>query len=138
MSRQSFILAHSEARRNAMAAVADAPMGYSVEVRPATRTLSQNARMWAQLGDISRQVVWHGRKLDPEAWKHIFTASLRRLDVVPNLDGTGFVALGMSTSGMSKRELSDLTELMTAFGEEHGVRWSEPGFYRDEPQEATA
>jgi hypothetical protein len=45
---------------------------------------------------------------------------------VPNLDGTGFVALGLSTSRMSKRELSDLMELISAFGAERGVEWTEP------------
>ena len=62
--------------------------------------------------------MWHGRKLSAEDWKHIFTASLKRMDVVPNLEGTGFVALGLSTSKMSKREFSDLLELVNAFAAE--------------------
>jgi hypothetical protein len=45
---------------------------------------------------------------------------------VPNLDGTGFVALGMSTSRMSVREMSDLIELVFAFGAERNVEWSDP------------
>jgi hypothetical protein len=65
--------------------------------------------------------MWHGRKLSPDDWKMVFTASLKKMDVVPNLDNTGFVALGLSTSKMSKRELSDLLELVYAFGAEHGV-----------------
>jgi hypothetical protein len=40
------------------------------------------------------------------------------MDVVPNLEGTGFVALGLSTSKMSKREFSDLLELVNAFAAE--------------------
>jgi hypothetical protein len=81
--------------------------------------------MWACLTDISEQVTWHGRKLDSESWKAVFTSALRKLDVVPNIDGTGFVALGMSTSRMSKAEMSDLMTLMEAFGSQHGVVWSE-------------
>lgn len=96
-----------------------------LEVRPETRSSEQNARMWAMLGDISKQVVWHGKKLSPEDWKHVFSASLRKLSVVPNLDGTGFVALGLSTSRMTKTELSDLMELMAAFGAERGVTFHE-------------
>jgi hypothetical protein len=30
-----------------------------------TRTLEQNSRMWAMLGEVSRQVDWYGQKLDP-------------------------------------------------------------------------
>jgi hypothetical protein len=77
------------------------------------------------LGDVSRQVVWHGRKLDAEDWKNIFSASLRRLDVVPNLDSTGFVALGLSTSKMTVREMGDMLDLIGAFGAEHNVIWSD-------------
>lgn len=97
-----------------------------VEVKPETRSLEQNARLWAMLGDVSRQVDWYGKKLSPEDWKHVFSSSLRKLDVVPNLDGTGFVALGLSTSRMTKGELSDLMTLIEAFGAERDVCWSEP------------
>lgn len=95
-----------------------------VEVRPETRSLAQNRRLWAMLGDISSQVDWYGRKLSPEDWKHVFTASIRKLDVVPNLDGSGFVALGLSTSAMSRRDMAELQELMEAFGAERGVRFT--------------
>ena len=120
-----FILAHHEARRRAMQAVADAPDGYSVTIAEPSRSLPQNARLWALLHEISEQVDWYGKKLAPEDWKHIFSASLRKLDVVPNLDGTGFVALGLSTSRMSKRELGDLMTLIEAFGAEQGVQFQE-------------
>lgn len=112
--KQSFVLSHAEARRRAVQAVQNAPEGYAVIVKPPTRNLEQNALLWALLADVSEQVVWHGRKLEPEAWKHIFTSSLKRQDVVPGLDG-GFVVLGLSTSQMSKAEFSDLIELIHAF-----------------------
>lgn len=96
-----------------------------VEIRPQTRSNEQNARMWAMLAEISDQVQWYGKKLSPQDWKHVFTASLRKLDVVPNIDGTGFVALGMGTSQMTKAEFSDLMELIQAFGAERGVRFQE-------------
>lgn len=98
----------------------------TLEVRPETRSDAQNRRMWAMLADVSRQVDWYGRKLDAEDWKHVFSASLRKLSVVPNLDGTGFVALGLSTSRMTKAEMGDLMTLMEAFGAERGVVWSDP------------
>lgn len=125
--KRVFVLgAHPEARRRAVECVIDAPAGMVVEVKPATRSPEQNARLWAMLADISRQVVWHGRKLDSEAWKHVFTAALKKQDVVPNIDGTGFVVLGQSTSKMGKREMSELQELISAFGAERDVMWTEP------------
>lgn len=115
-----------QSRRYAHGLIDDAPDGYWVTVKPATRSLEQNSRMWACLGDIAAQVVWHGKKLTAEDWKSVFTAALKKMDVVPNIDGTGFVALGQSTSRMTKRELSDLMDLIGAFGAEHGVNWTEP------------
>lgn len=117
-------LVHQEARRRAVQAVLDAPEGHVVTIKPPTRSLEANAAMWAMLNDIASQVVWHGRKLDPTSWKHIFTSSLKRQDVVPNLDGTGFVVLGQSTSNMTKAEMSDLLELIQAFGAQHNAHWS--------------
>jgi len=77
------------------------------------------------LGDLSRQIVWHGRKLDAESWKIVLSSSLKKMDVVPNIEGTGFVALGLSTSKMTIKEMADMIELIYAFGSEHGVKWSE-------------
>jgi hypothetical protein len=113
-------------RANALQAIKEAPEGYCVTLKEATRSLDQNARLWATLAEVSRQVDWYGRKLSPEDWKHVFSSSLRKLDVVPNLDGTGFVALGLSTSSMSKREFSDMLELIYSFGAERGVVFAEP------------
>lgn len=96
-----------------------------VEVKEVTRSNEQNARMWAMLAEVSNQVVWHGRKLTPEEWKHVFTASLKRQDVVPGLDG-GFVVLGQSTSKMGVREMGELMELISAFGAQQGVKFSAP------------
>ena len=76
------------------------------------------------LTDISQQVEWHGVRLSPEDWKHVFTASLKQQRAVPGLDG-GFVVLGQSTSKMTKAEMSELQELMAAFGAEREVIFKE-------------
>ncbi len=117
-------MVHPQARANAIVAVQQAPEGYCVEVKPKTRTLEQNARLWALLTDVSHQVDWYGRKLTPEDWKHVFTASLSKQDVVPGIDG-GFVVLGKSTSQMSKGEMAELQTLIEAFGAERGVNFQD-------------
>ena len=94
-----------------------------LSIKPETRSLQQNARLWGMLNDISQQVDWYGRKLTPENWKHIFSAALKKQDVVPGLDG-GFVVLGLSTSKMTVGEMAELQELMEAFGAENGVRFT--------------
>jgi hypothetical protein len=94
-----------------------------LELKPDTRSLEQNARMWAMLGEVSDQVDWYGRKLTSEEWKHVFTAALSKQDVVPGIDG-GFVVLGKATSKMTVAEMGELMTLMEAFGAEKGVRFS--------------
>ncbi|MDE3021956.1 MAG: recombination protein NinB [Pseudomonadota bacterium] len=89
-----------------------------------TRSIEQNAVMWTRLSDISRQVNWYGKKLTDEDWKHVFSSSMRKLDVVPNLDGTGFVALGQSTSKMTRSEFQEMNDLILAFGSQKNVQWS--------------
>jgi hypothetical protein len=121
--RQLFRLVHPTARQMASRACIQAPEGYVVEIKPRTRSLDQNARMWAMLNEIAQQVEWHGQKLAAEDWKHVFSASLKQQRAVPGLDG-GFVVLGQSTSKMSIREMSDLMEIASAFGAERGVRFS--------------
>lgn len=78
--------------------------------------------MWAMLAEVSRQVDWYGRKLTPEDWKCVFTAAMKRQDVVPGLDG-GFVAVGSYTSKMTKAELGELMDLIEAFGAQQGVKF---------------
>ena len=87
---------------------------------PATRSLDQNAKMWACLTDISRQVDWYGQKLSPDDWKHVLSASLRKQRAVPGIDG-GFVVVGLSTSQMTIAEMSEMIELAHAFGANKGV-----------------
>jgi len=123
--KKYFRLVHSAARKMAIQACVEAPDGYIVEIKPQTRSRDQNARLWAMLGDVSKQVDWHGQKLESEDWKHIFSASLKQQRAVPGLDG-GFVVLGQSTSKMTIKEMSDLMELISAFGADRGVKWSEP------------
>lgn len=101
-----------------------------VSVKPETRSSAQNNRLWAMLGEIAAQVEWHGRKLSDTEWKHVFSAALKRQDVVPGLDG-GFVVLGQSTSKMSVKEMCELQELMTAFGIQHNVKFSAPAWMED-------
>jgi hypothetical protein len=119
--KRSFALVHTTARANAARAVMEAPDGWLVTVRPPTRTSEQNALMWALLSDLSRQVEWHGHYLTADDWKNICTASLRCSRVVPGIDAGTLVPLGLSTSSMGKGELSDLIELIYAFGASKGV-----------------
>ena len=113
-------------------------------VRPvkSRRTLEQNAKLWAMLGDISRQVQWpvNGvmQHLDAEDWKSLMTAAARQeVRMAAGIDG-GVVMLGVSTKRMTVRELGDVIECMYAFGVDKDITWTEPKGQMPETWEAAA
>ncbi len=127
MSRALVILNRASDRERVQAWAAKAPWGTRVTFQEAKRTTDQNARMWAMLTDVARQVKWDGLKLSADDWKLIFMAALKQeLRMVRNLDGTGFVQLGRSSSDLSVAEMADLMDLIAAFGAREGVTFAEP------------
>lgn len=122
MSRATLVLINDEIRERALNWIRKAPKGTRVEFKAPKRTLPQNDRMWAMLTDVATQLDWHGISLTPDDWKLIFLDGLKReMRLVPNLDGTGFVNLGRSSSDLGVEEMSDLMQLIEAFGANHGV-----------------
>lgn len=127
MSRATIIIHDNRDRLRATNWIGKAPAGTRVEFKAAKRSLPQNDRMWSMLTEIATQLPWHGLKLRAEDWKIIFLDALKReLRMVPNLDGTGFVNLGRSSSDLSKEEMSGLMEIMAEFGARHGVVFHDP------------
>ncbi len=131
MARALLVLANDHFKRRAIDWITKAPKDTRVEFKGPKRTLPQNDRLWAMLTDLSVQLNWHGHRLTADEWKLQMLDALRRstqeqLKIVPNTDGTGFVNLSTSSSDLSKAEMSDMIEIMFAFGAKHGVEWSEP------------
>lgn len=122
MGRATIILNGPVDRHRAHSWIDKAPYATRVEFKASRRSVPQNDRMWAMLTDVATQVQWHGLKLTPDDWKLMFLDALKReVRAAPNLDGTGFVNLGQSSSDLSKAEMSDLMELIAEFGARHDV-----------------
>jgi len=108
-------------------------IGHAVEliVRPvkSRRSIIANAKMWAMLADIARQVEWPVNgvmtRLDAEDWKALITAAAKNeIRMAQGING-GVVMLGVSTRKMTVEEMSNVIEQLYAFGAERGVVWSE-------------
>lgn len=107
--------------------------GHSLEIiiRPvkSRRTLAMNAKMWAMLADIAKQVEWPVNgvmtRLDAEDWKSLITAAAKNEIRMAQGIGGGVVMLGVSTRKMTVAEMSDVIEQLYAFGSEKGVVWSD-------------
>jgi hypothetical protein len=125
MSRTAFAILSVVDRKKAAEIIAKTPIGSVFEIRDSTRSVEQNNLMWGRLQDVSEQVDWNGEKYSKEDWKDMFTASLRRTRIVQNLDRDGFVQLGLHTSKLSITEMSNLLDLIDAFGAEHGLKFSD-------------
>ena len=125
-----FVLAHDLARRRAVAAVAEAPAGYEVTVKEATRNSEQNALMWVYLTAFSEQLLWpvNGAmvKMSPEEWKDVLSAGFRRYHprIAQGIDG-GVVMLGLRTSKMGKREFAEFIDFLGAVAADRGVELEE-------------
>ena len=130
MSRPKIVISSQASRDKACEWVQHAPNGTTLEFVAHKRTLPQNDRFHAMLTDIASQLKWHGQKLSVSDWKLIFLDALRRelnqeMRLVPNADGTGFVALGHSSSRLTVAEMGDCMEIMSEFGARHGVKFND-------------
>ena len=138
MGRHVVVLVNERLRQKAVEYVWGAKEGSRVEFKGPQRSTNKNAAMWAMLSDIARQLAWHGKRLDAEAWKLVFLDALRRerkdeLQLVPNIDMTGFVNISStSSSDLDDDEMGDLLTIISAFGDQHGVEWSNPKAKGDE------
>jgi len=127
VGRAVLILNNNASRAKAINWVDRAPAGTRLTFQGPRRSTPQNDRLWALLTDIATQKLWHGIRLEPADWKTLFMSALNReLRLAPNLDGTGFVNLGTSSSALSKAEFSELFEVIHAWAAREGVIFSEP------------
>jgi hypothetical protein len=119
----SFIVGTEEEIREIMF-IFDGAQSEEATAKEDTRTAEQNSKQWAMYTDLSKQLTWHGSKLDPGDWKDLLCHEWKPQQIIPAISG-GFCVLNARTSKAKKKEFSDLVEIIYAFGSEHGVKWSE-------------
>mgnify|MGYP003553869562 FL=1 len=126
MNRRRFVLSHSDARRRAMACVADAPEGYVVTVQEPTRSTDQNSAQWPILEAFAEQLQWpvNGAmvNLSAEEWKDVLTSAFQgeTVRLAMGLNG-GVVMLGLRTSQMGKRRFTEWLDFLRATAALRGV-----------------
>jgi len=130
MEKQIFRLAHDEARRRAMSAVANAPEGWKVTIQEANRSLDQNAKFHALCSDLARsKIEWMGKPRSADQWKVLLVsghavATREGAEIVPGIEGE-FVNIRESTALMGKKRGSSLIEYALAFCAAHEVAVAE-------------
>ena len=127
MSDRAVITLRSQADRDRASKWAQGvSAGSKVVFHGPTRTIDQNSALCAALRDIAKQRDYHGLKLSPDDYKVLFMDALdRETRMVPNLDGTGMVGLGRSSSSLSVEEFTGLLSLVFEWGNRNGIVWSD-------------
>lgn len=114
------ILAGDKQRDFAHKLVAQAPLGYVVSITPQTRTGEQNAKLWAMLTELSKAKP-NGRTHSPDTWKLLaMHACGFECQFEMGLNGQPF-PIGFRSSKLTKGQMSDLLEWITAYAAEAGV-----------------
>lgn len=138
MSRAIYFLANAAVRDRVAKLVASLPDMTRVEFKDPRRTLDQNAKMHAMIGDIAKQHQHAGRNLSVKQWKWLFMHLLgaESIEWLPSLaDESELVPVGTATRELSVAQCRDMIELLYSKGAEWGVVWSEPAY--QDPREAT-
>lgn len=105
-----------------------------VEIKVKTRSMEQNDKFHAMLGDISKQATWQGDKYDLYGWKNILVsghtiATKLPYKLIMGIEGE-LVNVREPTSKMGVRRMSSLIEYTTAWGVQNGVEFNDRwGFY---------
>jgi NinB protein len=121
MSR-TMLLIHDEHDREKLARwVEQAEPGTIVEFSSyAASTSKQNARLWALLTRLSRELRWHGEHYSPADWKDYMMHAYRGAKWMPDEKG-GYVPVGRSTAALTAAEHAELTRLIVAFAARQGI-----------------
>ena len=120
-----FYLLDEDVRARAADCVAlQAPTGWVVTVKPATRTTDQNSKFHAICHDLAKsRVQWAGKPRTQDQWKVLLVsghavATKEGAEVVPGIEGE-FINIRESTALMSKARGSSLIEYAQAFAAQH-------------------
>lgn len=122
MGRALLVLDTPADRQKASHWIGKAPVGTRVEFKASKRSLPQNDLMWALLTDFAQQFEHGGKKYEPAQWKAIFLHAFgREISFLPSLDGKTFLPIEMSSSDLSKQEMTDFIEFILKEAADRGI-----------------
>ena len=141
MDKKLFKLVHNQARQGAIACINSPDYdGYVVTLQKPTRNLEQNSKIHVVISLISKKATFQGERLDTEDWKRLLIDAFVRIKaaeghpirksgkVVPSLDGTGIVQLGLQSRSFSKEIASEFIEYLNAYAVSVGVDFKDNNY----------
>jgi len=98
-----------------------------LEIKAESRSDEQNAKYHAMLSEIAVQAQHLGAKWSAEDWKRLTVdlfvkeTGLQGGKIIPSLDGTGIVQLGLQTRDFTKEQAMEFITFLEVWGAENGI-----------------
>lgn len=84
-------------------------------------TAKQRRMLNAVCGDLAAQVVWYGRHMDKDSWRHFIAAVILKQPMVPGMDlgdgERGFVVLQRSSKELTKAQAAEAITALIVLGD---------------------
>jgi hypothetical protein len=99
----------------------------TLEIKPASKSRDQEEKYHAIIGDIAKQAQHMGAKWSADDWKRMLVwqhCKDNQLDcgkVVPSLDMTGIVQLGIQTRKFTKEQASEFVAFLICWCDQNGI-----------------
>jgi hypothetical protein len=122
--KKNVILRGDRQREFAKRLIDEAPENSVVKISPLTRSDAQNDKMWALIEDVMNAMP-EGRQHTKDVWKCIFMNALGHETAFAMGLNNEIFPIGFKSSHLSVRQMSDLIEVIYAYGAKHNVKWSE-------------
>lgn len=98
-----------------------------MEIKAESKSRDQEAKYHAMLSEIAEQASHLGAKWSAEDWKRLLVdlfAKETRLQggkIIPSLDGSGIVQLGLQTRNFTKEQAMEFITFLEAWGASNGI-----------------
>ena len=102
-----------------------------LEIKAESRSSEQSAKYHAMLGEIAVQAQHLGAKWSADDWKRLTVdlfakeTGLQGGKIIPSLDGSGIVQLGLQTRDFTKEQAMDYITFLEAWGAANGIIYKE-------------
>lgn len=99
----------------------------TLEIKQANKSRDQEEKYHAMIGEIAKQAQHLGAKWDAEDWKRLLLhdfakqMNLPQSRIIPSLDGSGIVQLGLQSRKLTKEQASEFVEFLYAWASTNGV-----------------
>ena len=98
-----------------------------MEIKAESKSRDQEAKYHAMLAEIAEQASHLGAKWSTEDWKRLMVdlfakeTGLQGGKIIPSLDGSGIVQLGLQTRNFTKEQAMEFITFLEAWGESNGI-----------------